>query len=248
MTPPTLPDLGTAPLQLDAAGRLLTSSSSGTGTSSNQVQGNAAHDAVDIGNPVKVGGVYKASPTTVASGDRTDLLTDEYGQAKVVVVGTATMQGTAASNAAAVGNPVLVGAKYNLTTQTFDDGDVANLQADVNGNQKTSSATAFDEDIDSFTAYSKEYTYTKLSADGVVSAVPVGFCGYYISTSTTGIISFYDNASAASGDTLLATSKAVVTNDLVMLENPISMVNGLYFDLVSGSATVFIFTRKKVAA
>lgn len=63
--------------------------SGGSGTTASQVQGNVAHDAADTSsNPVKVGGRYKASPGTVADGDRTELLTDEYGQAKVVPVGT----------------------------------------------------------------------------------------------------------------------------------------------------------------
>ena len=47
------------------------------------------------------------------------------------------IQGPAADNAAASGNPVRVGAKYNLSTQTYADGDIADLQADVNGLLKT---------------------------------------------------------------------------------------------------------------
>lgn len=43
------------------------------------------------------------------------------------------LQGTAADNAAAVGNPVRVGGKYNATLQTYGDGDIADAQADVNG-------------------------------------------------------------------------------------------------------------------
>jgi hypothetical protein len=43
------------------------------------------------------------------------------------------VEGTAASNAAATAKPVMVGGKYNATTQTFDDGDIANLQVDANG-------------------------------------------------------------------------------------------------------------------
>lgn len=43
----------------------------GTAASADQVQGNVAHDAVDSGNPVKIGGVASdAAPTAVAVGDR----------------------------------------------------------------------------------------------------------------------------------------------------------------------------------
>lgn len=43
--------------------------------------GNVAHDAVDSGNPLKVGGFAATSlPTAVAAADRTNLLTDVYGR------------------------------------------------------------------------------------------------------------------------------------------------------------------------
>lgn len=50
--------------------------------------------------------------------------------------GSDQVQGAAADNAAAAGNPVRTGAKYNSSTQTYADGDVADTQADVNGNTK----------------------------------------------------------------------------------------------------------------
>lgn len=50
-------------------------------------------------------------------------------------------QGTAADNAAAVGNPVQVGGVYNSSTQTYANGDIAARQVDVNGNEKVTSGT-----------------------------------------------------------------------------------------------------------
>lgn len=45
------------------------------------VGGNIAHDAVDAGNPLKIGGkVSTATPTPIANGDRTDAYFDEYGR------------------------------------------------------------------------------------------------------------------------------------------------------------------------
>lgn len=43
------------------------------------------------------------------------------------------VQGPAADNAAAVGNPVWVGAKHFASTQTYADGDLSSLQANANG-------------------------------------------------------------------------------------------------------------------
>lgn len=55
--------------------------SGGTGTSSNQVQGNIASGDVDAGNPVKIGALVQASPvaTGLVDGDRTDIKTDGRG-------------------------------------------------------------------------------------------------------------------------------------------------------------------------
>lgn len=48
-------------------------------------RGNVAHDAVDSGNPVKIGGVARtANPTAVATGDRSDIMTDDVGRLVVV--------------------------------------------------------------------------------------------------------------------------------------------------------------------
>lgn len=65
-----------SPLAVDNAGRLWTLPG-----------GNVAHGAPDSGNPVKVGGVYRASPPSVADGNRVDLLVDAAGRA-VVTLGT----------------------------------------------------------------------------------------------------------------------------------------------------------------
>lgn len=57
-------------------------------------------------------------------------------QRVTVVGGSSTAQGPAADNAAASGNPVLTAGKYNTSAPTYDNGDVAVFQSDVNGNQK----------------------------------------------------------------------------------------------------------------
>ena len=49
------------------------------------VVGNVAHDAVDSGNPVKVGGKYNSSDPTLADGDRGDLQLNNQGKLKVII-------------------------------------------------------------------------------------------------------------------------------------------------------------------
>lgn len=87
---------------------------------------------------------YNITPATRSDGEGTALEVDANGNLKTVSGGTGAsagqIQGTAADNAAAVGNPVRVGAKYNSATQTYADGDIADLQADSQGRLKTTSA------------------------------------------------------------------------------------------------------------
>lgn len=47
---------------------------------------------------------------------------------------SSSVQGTAAGNAAAVGNPVQTGGIYELTPSTYDNGDAVPLHTDLNGN------------------------------------------------------------------------------------------------------------------
>jgi len=64
-------------LQTDVNGNLLIN----TGAGALDVEGNVAHDAADSGNPVKVGGrAVSAQIAAVAADDRTDFITNLYGE------------------------------------------------------------------------------------------------------------------------------------------------------------------------
>lgn len=52
------------------------------------VQGTAAHDAAAVGNPVQVGGVYRATDPAVADGDVASLRLNAKGEAIVSVAGS----------------------------------------------------------------------------------------------------------------------------------------------------------------
>lgn len=79
------------------------------------------------------------------------------------------------------------------------------------------------------------YRAISLSADGVVKDGPGFLGGVIVTASASGVIRLYDNASAASG-TVILDQTPVFPGD--SLELPIEVVNGCYFDLVSGTATV----------
>lgn len=87
-------------------------------------QGAVAHDGVDSGNPVKVGGVYKSAATAVASGDRTDFLTDAKGNQGGFIVAS----GGDPGSCAAVGNNQADG-----TANSVQRLSVANFPMKFNG-------------------------------------------------------------------------------------------------------------------
>lgn len=137
--------------------------------------------------------------------------------------------------------------KYTSSAPTLSNNDHGELQLDSNANLKATLATSLNADIDSLTVYPKAYVYTKKTATGPVSATPTAIAGYYVAASASGVISIYDNASTAAGDTMLATSKAVAAGDYITLPVPIQMQNGIYFSLNSGTATVYILTQRITA-
>lgn len=84
-------------------------------------------------------------------------------------------------------------------------------------------------------------SYTQLSADGVVKAAPGELYGLVVTASSTGIVRIFDNASAASGTEIYNSVSALTAGAVITFGGSgIRAKNGLYFDLVSGTATVNI--------
>jgi hypothetical protein len=73
-----------SPISVDAAGRMFVVQPTASALNA-QVVGEVAHDAVDSGNPVKVGGVARTeNPTAVDNGDRVNVFCDKVGRQVVV--------------------------------------------------------------------------------------------------------------------------------------------------------------------
>lgn len=79
---------GVVPLQCNSSGQSCAPVTSTNPAGPNQVVGNVAHDGVDSGNPVKVGGVANAStPAAVANADRVDAWFTTVGSQNTTLVG-----------------------------------------------------------------------------------------------------------------------------------------------------------------
>jgi hypothetical protein len=149
----------------EATGTLKTSG--GGGGSGGEVVGNVAHDAADSGKPVKVGGVYKASPVAVSDGDRTDILTDEFGQQKVVVLGIPTFKkasgggnssATVTQVAAATSSTTLIASNSSRFAVNIVNDSSATLYLKFGTSASTTSYTVKLYTDDVYTVYGSEYT------------------------------------------------------------------------------------------
>lgn len=88
----------------------------GTDTAGNmRVVGSVASAATDSGNPVKVGGVYRATASTLTDGQRSDLITDTRQNLRVTLYGANSTNAVAQSNGGFDGNPTNLSAVYVLT-------------------------------------------------------------------------------------------------------------------------------------
>jgi len=132
----------TNPLSSDLSGHLRT-----------QAVGNVPHDAVDSGNPVKIGAVARtAAPAAVAAGDRVNLSADTFGSLRSLIVDAlgapldyttpALVAGGTAADAALTAAPVTIGGRAANATPTAmsANGDVVNAMFDLFGRQITREA------------------------------------------------------------------------------------------------------------
>lgn len=118
------------------------------------------------GNP----GRYNSSLPTVPDGEGAALAVDENGRLITVGSGTGSateVEGTSADNAAATGNPVLVGAEYNASDPTYDDGDATTLQADENGNLEVREqyAPAYEDNTAGVAKVEQRFSFSKVTTD-----------------------------------------------------------------------------------
>lgn len=81
------------------------------------------------------------------------------------------------------------------------------------------------------------YRAISVSADTLIkTGEGVAWCAY-VTASSSGVIRFYDNT-AASG-TVIVDQVSVAAQDVIPM--PCEFSTGLYFDLVSGTATVTVY-------
>lgn len=185
-------------------------------------------------------------PTDVRDLEKDKFREDSSGRRAVAVVNTDgsaiggagtgasadQVQGTAADNAAAVGNPVQTGGVYNSSAPTYANGDIAASQADVNGNTKVTLATQIaGEDLTNDVLKSEQrFSYLNIVAGQATTVVKAGagflhaitFNGPATATNTTNV---YDHASGAG--TIIATPLATAIVSPVTLIFDVSFSTGL---------------------
>lgn len=96
----------------EAIGTFPVSGGATGGTNAGQVQGNVADGAADVGNSVKVGGEYLATPPTLANGTRGAMMLDTRGNQYVAL--------RAANGVAALGSVTIGGVPYLGSATVLD--------------------------------------------------------------------------------------------------------------------------------
>lgn len=147
------------------------------------------------------------------------VLVNSAGTPLDAVSGTAVpMVGNIADNGVDAGPPVKVGGKYNASTQTYADGDRADLQTDVNGNLKTTSfngdatiATYMVSAYISFSGACDEFFNLKGSASKTVRVRSIRFNCYTSGSAAALILQLVKRSTANSGGT--STAKTSVPLD-----------------------------------
>lgn len=90
---------------------------------------------------------YGTPPTYSVEGQGVFALTDENGRQIVTSptgASSTTVQGTAADDAAVVGDPVRIGCKYEATLNASEDGDASNVKCDADGRLLVAGSAADD--------------------------------------------------------------------------------------------------------
>lgn len=205
----------------------------GTWALASSPQGNVAAGGTDAGNPVKMGGVYNATPPTYTTGQRGDLQIGTRGSLSIQLLGPDLSTPNAFGQAADAGGAVNAyysnarlqvfnGASYDRVTKATTTGRLVSAAATTNATSVKASAGT----IHCLEAYNASATvkylkiYNKASAPTVGTDTPVrtvalkatdrtSLCfpnGYYLSAG----IAYALTGAAADADTTALTLADVV--------------------------------------
>lgn len=158
-------------------------------------QGNAAHGAVDIGNPLKMGCRSQAAlPASTAAGNRTDVLCDQFGK-QVVALGVAQNAADGMANTVTAPTPLNTGTSSGLLTANlyFNGAFWDRVRGDVTGAYVVQTPTAAAANAITPVAGSLVASITAKAAPGNLYSVS-------ITTGASAVYLYVFNATAAPAD------------------------------------------------
>lgn len=135
---------------VDPATGIAYSAAGGTGGSASQVQGNVASGVTDVGNPVKIGGVFKASLPTFTDGQRGDAQIDSHGNLRMRLTGYPAITGDGTGNQLIYGSDstggdtiarLLAIAPFNFNGSTWDRPYKPNAASRITASAASTNAT-----------------------------------------------------------------------------------------------------------
>lgn len=143
-------------------------------------------------------GVYNTTLPTLSDGLAGALQLDANGR---LILSPGGASGYAIDDSAMPATPSIfpVGGEYRASSTTYTDGDATVLQQDVNGNLKTTLATALNRLDDAISSFEKMWTPVNLTASGQILSAPGQIKGFYVNSTSSGTVRIADNTAAGSG-------------------------------------------------
>lgn len=181
----------------------------GTGAASQNIQGNSASAAADVGNPVKVGGIYTLAPGSVATGQRSDLLVNSQGA--VAISGRTLVSTTPSLGSSIIPISDAQGASGALLVLGTGQVSTGTPPSRANGTIAAPLLTAYGAQIARpFSIPEQDWNYVA-AAGGIVNttAVPIKTAaGASIRNYLTGIV--YQNTSAVASEITILDGVSVI--------------------------------------
>lgn len=177
--------------------------------------GGAASAAADSGNPVKIGGKYNSSPITLTDGNRGDLQLDVNGYTKVnVATATGLAQGstTSGQTGSLVMGAVTAATPGYMTTQTSP------VSLDTAGNTRIINGASLYETV------AASVTGQTLGPTGATGDY-LSHCVVYPTSTTPGVVTVFDNASAAGSNVIAFPGGSSSVSNLVPFAIPVGAVS-----------------------
>lgn len=137
------------------------------------------------------------------------------------------------------GHPVV----YNTTDFTLSDGDGSAISGTTKGEPKIYDAYCRSALLDKVSTRTEKYSYTNLSASGLVRTGALQVKGVYVASTSSGTLKFWDNTSAATTVAVNTFTPAVGWHEM----GDMGLTTGLYVTIANTIDCTIVWKDNTIA-